>query len=113
MYGIGIVEAGFAGLRVRIDGQQWHLLLRRADFSPYPGFAALHNAPVGGPQVARYLPNWGKFAWVTIPDSLITRAESCAQDPPFQVNIRANFSSRLAHEDVVHAFLDFMSHSKT
>jgi hypothetical protein len=46
---------------------------------------------------------------VRIPENILTRAESLAQDLPYQVNVLAGFSSSLTHDEVVQAFLRFMT----
>lgn len=109
MDGIGTALPGFSGLRVVFDAQHWAFLLRRADFSPDDGFGDLHNAPVRAREVIRYLPNWAKLDWVPIPDNLVTRSESKAQDLPYQVNIHCTAGSGLTHEDVIDAFRAFMA----
>lgn len=112
MTGIGTVLPGFAGLNVRIPGQNWNFLLRRADFVAEERFGELHNLPVSARQVSAYLPNWPKLKWVRIPENILTRSESLARDLPYQVNVAADFSSRLVHGEVVAAFLKFMAHSR-
>jgi hypothetical protein len=111
MEGIGTVIPGFAGLSVRLPGQHWNFRLRRADFMADASFGTLHNAPVGAAIVAGYLPNWASLDWMRIPENLLTRAESLAQDLPYQVNVLASFSSSLTHDEVVQAFLLFMTRS--
>lgn len=112
MTGIGTVIPGFAGLSVRIPGQDWNFLLRRADFMADQSFGTLHNATVSAHRVAGYLPNWAKLNWVRIPENIITRSESQAHDLPYQVNVLTSFRSNLMHGEVVDAFLKFMAHSK-
>jgi hypothetical protein len=107
--GIGTAMAGFAGLNVRFEGQQWNILLRRADFSSDDSFGTLHNAPVGPREVARYLPNWETLDWVQIPDNLLTCAQSWARDMPYQVNIQTAVGGTLSHAEVRAAFLKFMA----
>jgi hypothetical protein len=109
MEGIGTALPGFSGLSVVFDAQRWAFLLRRADFSPDDSFGALHDAPVRAREVVRYLPNWAKLDWVRIPDNLVTRSESTAQDLPYQVNIHCTSGSGLTHEDVIDAFRAFMA----
>lgn len=109
MDGIGTALPGFTGLGVTMDGQHWVILLRRADFSPDDSFGDLHNVPVRAHHLARYLPNWARLHWVRIPDNLITRSESSAQDLPYQVNIHCTSGSGLTHEDVIDAFRAFMA----
>jgi len=111
MEGVGTVIPGFAGLKVRIPGQEWNFLLRRADFMADASFGNLHNAPIGAVIVAGYLPNWARLDWMRIPENLLTRAESLAHDLPYQVNVLASFSSSLTHDEVVQAFLLFMTRS--
>ncbi|OFZ89404.1 MAG: hypothetical protein A2W21_15450 [Betaproteobacteria bacterium RBG_16_66_20] len=112
MTGIGTVIPGLAGLSVRIPEQDWHFLLRRADFMADRSFGALHNAPISAQRVCKYLPNWSNLDWVRIPENIITRCESQALDLPYKVNVMTNFRSSLTHEGVVEAFLGFMAHSK-
>lgn len=112
MTGIGTVIPGFAGLSVRIAGQDWNFLLRRADFMAEQSFGALHNAPVSAQLVGKYLPNWASLDWVRIPENIITRCESQALDLPYQVNVMTNFRSSLTHRGVIEAFLKFMAHSR-
>jgi hypothetical protein len=109
MDGIGTALPGFSGLSVSMNEERWAFLLRRADFSPDDSFGALHNAPVRAREVARYLPNWAKLSWVRVPDNLVTRSESTAQDPPYQINIHCASGSGLTHEDVIDAFRAFMA----
>ncbi len=109
MDGIGTALPGFSGLSVVFDGQHWAFLLRRADFSPDESFGDLHNAPVRAREVIRYLPNWAKLDWIPIPDNLVTRSESKAQDLPYQVNIHRTAGSGLTHEDVIDAFRAYMA----
>ena len=113
MTGIGTVIPGFAGLSVRIPGQEWKFLLRRADFMADQSFGTLHNVPVSAHRVAGYLPNWAKLDWVRISENIITRAESQAHDLPYQVNVMGSFRGSLVHGEVVDAFLRFMAHSKS
>ena len=107
--GIGTAMAGFTGLSVRIEGQQWTILLRRADFSSDDSFGTLHNAPVGAREVARYLPNWEKLDWVQIPDNYLTCSQSWARDMPYQVNVQTAVGTNLTHANVRDAFLKFMA----
>jgi hypothetical protein len=107
--GIGTAMAGFTGLSVRFEGQQWNILLRRADFSSDGGFGALHNVPVGPREVARYLPNWQKLDWVQIPDNYLTCSQSWARDMPYQVNIQTAVGGTLTRASVLAAFLKFMA----
>lgn len=109
MEGIGTALPGFVGLSVTMDGQHWVILLRRADFSPDDSFGDLHNVRVRARELARYLPNWAKLDWVRIPDNLVTRSESKAQDLPYQVNIHCTAGSGLTHEDVIEEFRRFMA----
>ena len=109
MDGIGTALPGFCGLSVSMNGERWAFLLRRADFSPDDGFGDLHNVRVRARDLARYLPNWAKLDWVRVPDNLVTRSESTAQDPPYQINIHCASGSGLTHEDVIDAFRAFMA----
>ena len=109
MDGIGIALPGFSGLSVSMNGERWAFLLRRADFSPDDSFGDLHNVRMRTREVIRYLPNWAKLDWVRIPDNLVTRSESKANDLPYQVNIHCSAGSGLTHEDVIDAFRAFMA----
>ena len=109
MDGIGTALPGFSGLGVSMNEQRWAFLLRRADFSPDDSFGDLHNVRVRAREVVRYLPNWAKLDWVRIPDNLVTRSESTAQDLPYQINIQCASGSGLTHENVIEAFRAFMA----
>ncbi len=113
MTGIGTAMAGFAGLTVKFESENWEFVLRRDDFAPDPAFGALHLAKVRPQDVARFLPNWEALAWVRVPDNLLSRAECWARDWPYQVSIRARAGSRLEHRDVVDAFNRYMAAATT
>ncbi len=109
MTGVGLAMPGGSGLQVRFDRQPWNLLLRRADFAPEHGFGALHGAPVRAHHIARYAPNWKGLLWLPVPDNALTHAESWAQDPPYQLNVRGDPGCNLTREAVIGEFLGFMA----
>ena len=107
--GIGTAMAGFSGLEVRIEGQAWTILLRRADFSADESFKTRHGATLGARELAHYLPNWKRLNWAEIPDNYVTRSQSWARDMPYQVNVQGAFGGSLTHAQVRAAFLAFMA----
>ncbi|MEW6688355.1 MAG: hypothetical protein AB1452_04595 [Pseudomonadota bacterium] len=107
--GVGIALTGFTGLKIRPDGADWTILVRRNDFAPDPLFASLHGRRILAEDLAPLLPRLALLAWTEVPANILSQAESSARDREYQVSVRAEPGSAKTHAEVVAAFLDFMA----
>ncbi len=96
-------------LEVDFTHQGWGLLVRRTDFAPHERFFDLHGKPIGPRDLEAYLPNWRKLEWTPLAPHVFARAESRAADRDFEVYVRAANGSARTHQQVVDAFIEFMS----
>jgi hypothetical protein len=109
MRGWGTAAGGDGGIVVTVSGEDWSILLRRADLKPDARFAPYYGNPVGASDVALFLPHWRALQWKNVPDSLLGRAEVCAVDGEFEVTVSAAGAGAKRHQDLVRAFLRFMA----
>jgi hypothetical protein len=108
MVGRGTVLTGSVGLVVSMTGEEWSFTLQRSDLAPAAEFLTLHGQSIGAAEVASLLPNWRSLTWVEVPASLLS-CESTAVDREFMVTLRGYPGSAKRHDDLVKAFLQFMS----
>lgn len=109
MTGNAIALTGLAGLEVNLPGEDWSFLIRRVDFAADPGFASHHGKEVHARDLLRLLPNWASLSWAQVPDNILSTSESCGRDAQYQVSVRAQPGSGKQHQEVIAAFLRFMS----
>ena len=108
MTGFGLSLLSHSMLELSPHGEDWYLVLRRADFTADQRFAACHGRDLGPHDVAQFVPRWETLFWVPVPDSLLSRSESRALDQPYQIHVCANAGSPKRHRDVIDAFARFM-----
>lgn len=104
--GFATVMAG--SLALSIAEADWHFSIRRIDGKIYGPFFDFHGKKVSVKDIAKFLPNWETLHWTEIPDGLLSKSESYAEDVDFKVYVQATQDSKKSHKEVVDAFIKFM-----
>ena len=93
----------------RIENADWFFFIRRSDRQVYVPFSEFHKKQNKPADLKQYLPTWRTLHWRTIKNSMAGKSESYAKDVEFSVNIYSAEGSTKSHQEVLEAFLMFMS----